>query len=49
VKIIGTLETIETGAIEQTESECSDYRQIFDAILRMLPEGVGLPSVRVER
>ena len=48
MKITGTLETVETGAIEQTESECTDYRQGFDAMRRMLPEGVRLLSVRVE-
>jgi hypothetical protein len=49
MKIFGTLETIETGTIEQTESECSDYRQGFDAMRRLLPDGVRLLSVRVER
>ncbi len=49
MKITGILETIETGAIEQTESECADYRQGFDAMRRLLPEGVRLLSVRVQR
>ena len=48
IKIIGILETIETGAIEQTESECADYRLGFDAMRRLLPEGVRLLSVRLE-
>ena len=49
MRIIGTLETIETGAVEQTESACSDYQQGIDAMRRLLPEGVRLLSVRVER
>lgn len=48
MKIIGTLETIETGSTEQTESECADYRHGFEAMRRMLPESVRLISVRVE-
>lgn len=43
------LETIETGAIEQTESAGSDYQHGFDAMRRLLPDGVRLLSVRVER
>lgn len=44
------METIETGAIEQTEPEwTTDYRQGYDAIRWLLPEGVRLISVRVER
>ncbi len=49
MKIIGILETIETGVTEQTESECADYRQGFEAMKRMLPEGVRLIGVRAER
>ena len=49
MRIIGTLETVETGVIEQTESECADYRQGYDAMRRLLPEGVRLLSVRVEQ
>ncbi len=49
MKIIGTLETIETGTIEQTESECPVYRQGFNAMRRLLPDGVRLNSVHVER
>lgn len=49
MKIIGTLETIATGTTEQMESECADYRHGFEAMRRMLPEGVRLTSVRVER
>ncbi|NVN00855.1 hypothetical protein [Arthrobacter sp. SDTb3-6] len=49
MKIIGALETIETGAIERTESECTDYRHGIDALRRLLPDGVRLLSVRVER
>lgn len=29
MKIIGTVEAIETGAIERTESGCTDYRRVF--------------------
>ena len=49
MKIIGIVETIETGAIEPTESDCTDYRHGFEAMRRMLPEGVRLISVRAER
>jgi hypothetical protein len=42
MKIIGVLETIETGVIEQTHSDCNDYRQGFDAMRRTLPDGVRL-------
>lgn len=49
MKIIGTLETVATGDTEQMESECPDYRHGFEAMRRMLPEGVRLISVRAER
>ncbi|WP_170133232.1 hypothetical protein [Arthrobacter livingstonensis] len=49
MRIIGTLETIETCAIEQTEAACCDYQQGFDAMRRLLPDGVRLLSVRIER
>lgn len=49
MKIIGILETVETGAIERTESECTNYRQGFEAMRRMLRVGVRLLSVSVER
>ena len=48
MKIIGILETIETGAVEEIESECVDYRHGFEALRRLLPEGIRLLSVRVE-
>lgn len=49
MKIIGTLENVDTGAIELTESESADYRQGFDVMQRLLQEGFRLLSVQVER
>lgn len=48
MKIIGIIESVETSAIDQTESECADYKQGFDAMCRLLPDGIRLLSVRVE-
>ncbi|MCQ9165461.1 hypothetical protein [Arthrobacter sp. STN4] len=47
MKIIGTLEHIESGAIEQTEVEAADYQAGLDAMRRTLPDGLRLLSVRV--
>lgn len=47
--IIGTLETIETGALELTTSECQNYATGLAAMRRTLPEGMRLLNVRVER
>jgi hypothetical protein len=49
MQIIGTLETIETGAIETTTAECLDYHEGFEAMRRIVPEGDRLLSVIVER
>lgn len=49
MKIIGTLEHIERGTIEQTEVDAADYPAGLDAMRRTLPEGVRLLSVRVDR
>lgn len=49
MKIIGTQETIATGITELMDSECVDYRHGFEAMRRMLSEGVRLTNVRVER
>lgn len=49
MKIIGTLETIETATFEEISSDCSEYQRGFDAMSRMLPEGVRLLNVRVDR
>jgi len=40
MKIIGIVETIEIGAIDHTESDCADYKSGFDAMRRLLPDGV---------
>ncbi|MCC9068781.1 hypothetical protein [Arthrobacter cryoconiti] len=45
--ITGTLENIETGAIETTTLDCEDYAAGFAAMRRTLPEGVRLISVLV--
>lgn len=47
--ITGTLESIDTSAIETTTSECQNYASGFAAMRRTLPEGVRLLNVRVER
>lgn len=49
MKIFGTLEHIESGAIEQTEVDAADYQAGLDAIRRTLQERVRLLSVRIER
>lgn len=49
VKIIGTIEHIESGTIEQTEADASDYQAGVDAMRRALAEGYRLVSVRVDR
>jgi hypothetical protein len=49
VKIFGTLEHIESGTIEQTEVDATDYQAGLDAMRRTLPNGVRLLSVRLER
>ncbi len=47
MKIVGILETTQSGVLEQLESGCSEYWRGFDAMRRMVPEGVLLLSVRV--
>lgn len=47
--ITGTLQTIDTGAIETTTSECQNYATGYAAMRRPLPQGVRLLNVRVER
>lgn len=42
------LETIETGAIEETTVECQDYTAGFQQLRRTVPEGMRLLSVRPE-
>lgn len=49
MKIIGTLEHVESGTIEKTEVDAADYQAGVDAMRRTLQEGVRLLSVRVER
>lgn len=49
VKIIGTIEHIESGNIEQTEVDAADYQAGVDAMRRTLVEGYRLLSVRVDR
>jgi hypothetical protein len=48
VKVIGTLEHIESGAIEQTEVDAADYQSGLDAMRRTLPEGVRLLRAGIE-
>lgn len=43
------LETIETGAIEETVVECQDYTAGFQQLQRTMPEGSRLLWVRPER
>ena len=47
--IKATLETIETGAMEETVVECQDYTSGFEQLKRTLPDGTRLLSVRPER
>lgn len=49
MKIIGTVETILTGTIAQSETDCATNTQGFDSMQRTLQEGTRLISVRVER
>lgn len=43
------LETIDTGALEETTVECQDYTDGFAQLRRTLPEGSRLLWVRPER
>ena len=47
--IKATLETIETGAIEETVVECQDYTSGFEQLRRTVPEGMRLLNVRPQR
>lgn len=47
--IKATLETIETGAVEETTVECQDYTSGFEQLKRTVPEGMRLLNVRPER
>lgn len=49
MRITGTVETIETGTIARTETDCDSYDQGFHAMQRTLQEGTRLISIRVER
>ncbi|AIX99753.1 hypothetical protein ART_0155 [Arthrobacter sp. PAMC 25486] len=42
------LETIETGAVEETTVECQDYTSGFEQLRRTVPAGMRLLSVRPE-
>ncbi|WP_104086580.1 hypothetical protein [Arthrobacter sp. GMC3] len=43
------LETIETGAVEETTVDCADYTAGFAQLQRTVPKGMRLVSVRPER
>lgn len=43
------LETIETGALEETTVECQDYTAGFEQLRRTVPEGMRLLSVNPQR
>lgn len=49
IGIVETVETVETGELQQTEPDCIDYGRGYDFMRRLLPDGVRLLSVRVER
>lgn len=47
--IHGTLQNIETGALEVTQVECAEYQPGYDQMVRTVPEGMRLLSVIVDR
>lgn len=47
--IHGTLQNIETGALEVTQVECEVYQAGYDQMLRTVPEGMRLLHVIVDR
>ncbi|MFC8304917.1 hypothetical protein ACFUCV_14750 [Specibacter sp. NPDC057265] len=49
MKIIGMIEHIESGTIEQTEVDAANYQAGVDAMRRTLAEGYRLLSIRVDR
>lgn len=49
MKIIGTVEHVESGDIERTQVDAANYQAGVDAMRRALPEGYRLLSIRVDR